>query len=90
MEQGLTIGDTVHIVLKQAAAGCGPDLGALVPNPTTVEAIEAVRREEVVELGTPRPKQSPSSTGMTEHRVADAGACGRSSARRSSGATSGA
>ena len=52
-EQGLTIGDTVRIVLEQAAAGYGPDLGALVPNRTTVEAIEAARRGEVVELGTP-------------------------------------
>ena len=52
-EQSLTIGDTVRIVLEQAAAGCGPDFGALVPNPTTVEAIEAARHGEVVELGTP-------------------------------------
>ena len=51
--QGLTIGDAVRIVLKQAAAGCGPGFGALVPNPTTVAAIEAARRGEVVELGTP-------------------------------------
>ena len=52
-EQGLTIDDTVRIVLEQAATGCGPDFGALVPNPTTVAAIEAARRGEVVELGTP-------------------------------------
>ena len=52
-EQGLTIGETMRIVLEQAAAGCGPDFGALVPNATTVEAIEAARRGEVVELGTP-------------------------------------
>ena len=52
-EMGLTIGDTVRIVLEQAAAGCGPDLGALVPNPTTVAAIEAARRGAVIELGTP-------------------------------------
>ena len=51
--QGLTIDDTVRIVLEQAAAGCGPGFGALVPNPTTVAAIEAARRGEVVELGTP-------------------------------------
>ena len=51
--QGLTIDDTVRIVLEQAAAGCGPDFGALVPNQATVEAIEAARRGEVVELGTP-------------------------------------
>ena len=43
----------VHIVHEQAAAGGGPDFGALVPNPTTVAAIEAARRGEVVELGTP-------------------------------------
>ena len=51
--QGLTIGDTVRIVLEQAAVGRGPDFGALVPNPITVAAIEAARRGEVVELGTP-------------------------------------
>ena len=86
--QGLTIGDTVRIVLEQAAAGCGPDFGTLVPNPTTVAAIEAARRGEVVELGTRR-RRSPSSTGTTEDRGGrEAGACGRSSARRSSGVTS--
>lgn len=52
-EQGLTIGEAVCIVLEQAAAGCGPDFGALAPNATTVEAIEAARRGEVAELGTP-------------------------------------
>ena len=51
--QGLTVNDAVRIVLKQAAAGCGPDFGALVPNPTTVAAMEAARRGEVVKLGTP-------------------------------------
>ena len=43
----------MRIVLEQAAAGCGPDFGALVPNATTVEAIEAARRGDVVQLGTP-------------------------------------
>ncbi len=52
-EQGLTINETMRIVLEQAAAGCGPDFGALVPNRTTVEAIEAARRGEIVELGSP-------------------------------------
>ncbi len=52
-EQGLTIDETMRIVLEQAAAGCWPDFGALTPNATTVEAIEAARRGEVVELGTP-------------------------------------
>lgn len=52
-EQGLTIDETMRIVLEQMAAGCGPDFGALVPNATTVQAIEAARRGEVVELGTP-------------------------------------
>lgn len=52
-EQGLTIDETMHIVLEQAAAGCGLDFGALVPNATTVEAIETARRGEVVKLGTP-------------------------------------
>ena len=48
-EQGLMIGDTVRIVLEQAAGRCGPEFGALVPNPTTV----AARRREVIELGSP-------------------------------------
>ena len=52
-ESGLTIDQTMRIVLEQAAAGCGPDFAALVPNRTTVEAIEAARRGEVVDLGTP-------------------------------------
>ena len=52
-EQGLTIDETMRIVLEQAAAGCGPHFGALVPNAATVDAIEAARRGEVVELGTP-------------------------------------
>lgn len=52
-EQGLTIDETMRIVLEQTAAGCGPDFGALVPNATTVQAIEAARRGEVVALGTP-------------------------------------
>ena len=52
-EQGLTIDETMRIVLEHAAAGCGPDFGALVPNATTVEAIEASRRGDLVELGTP-------------------------------------
>lgn len=51
-EQGLTIDETMRIVLEQTAAGCRPDFG-LVPNATTVQAIEAARRGEVVELGTP-------------------------------------
>ena len=52
-EQGLTIDETMRIVLEQAAAGCGPDFAALTPNATTVEAIEAARRGEVVKLGSP-------------------------------------
>lgn len=52
-EQGLTIDETMRIVLEQTAAGCGPDFGVLVPNATTVQAIEAARRGEVVGLGTP-------------------------------------
>ena len=51
--QGLTIDETMRFVLEQAAAGCAPDFGPLVPNQTTVEAIEAARRGEVVELGSP-------------------------------------
>ena len=52
-EQGLTINETMRIVLEQAAAGCGPDFGALVPNRITASAIEAARRGEVVNLGSP-------------------------------------
>lgn len=52
-EQGLTIDETMRIVLEQTAAGCGADFGALVPNATTVQAIEAARRGEVIGLGTP-------------------------------------
>ena len=52
-DQGLTIGQTLRIVLEQAAAGGGPNFGALVPNATTIEAIEAARRGDVVELGSP-------------------------------------
>ena len=52
-EQGLTIDETMRIVLEQAAAGCGPDFGPLVPNAATVQAIEAARRGDVVEIGTP-------------------------------------
>ena len=50
---GLTIDETVRIVLEQAAAGCGPDFVSLVPNRTTVRAIEAARRGDLVKLGTP-------------------------------------
>ena len=49
--QGLTIDETMLIILEQAVARCAPDFGALIPNQTTVEAIEAARRGEVVELG---------------------------------------
>ncbi|MXW51480.1 MAG: hypothetical protein F4X81_12630 [Gammaproteobacteria bacterium] len=52
-EQDLAIDETMRIVLEHAAAGCGPDFGALAPNATTVEAIKAARRGEDVELGTP-------------------------------------
>ena len=52
-EQGLTIGQTMRIVLEHAAAGRGPDFGALVPNATTVKAITAARRRDLVELGSP-------------------------------------
>ena len=52
-EQGLTIDETVRIVLEQSAAGCGPDFGPLIPNATTVEAIEAARNGDVVVLGSP-------------------------------------
>ena len=50
---GLTIDQTMRIVLEQAAAGCGPDFAPLMPNRTTLEAIEGARRGELVDLGTP-------------------------------------
>ena len=50
---GLTIDETVRIVLEQAAAGSKPSFAPLVPNRMTVQAIEAARRGELVELGTP-------------------------------------
>ena len=43
----------MYIVIEQAPAECGSGFGALVPNPATVAAIEAARRGEVVELGSP-------------------------------------
>ena len=46
-------GVTVRIVLEQAGAGGGPDFGAPVPIPTTVAAIEAAWRGEVVALRSP-------------------------------------
>ena len=52
-QSGLTVDETMRIVLEHAAAGCGPDFGALVPNETTIKAIEAARRGEIVELGSP-------------------------------------
>ena len=52
-EQGITIGQTMRILLEHSAARCGPDFGALVPTATTVKAIEAARRGDVVELGSP-------------------------------------
>ena len=44
---------TVHIVLEQEGAAGGPDFWASVPNPTTVAAIEAAWRGDVVALGSP-------------------------------------
>ena len=52
-EQELTIAEAVDIVLEQLAAGYGPDFGALVPKAIAVEAIQAARRGDVVELGRP-------------------------------------
>ena len=63
-DQGLTIDQALRIVLEQAAAGCTLDFGALVPNATTVEAIEAARRGDVVELGAAQ-RRSPNSTAKT-------------------------
>ena len=51
-------------MLEQAASGCEPDFGALVPSPTTVAVIEAARRGEVVACSVNRaPGVSMSSTG---------------------------
>lgn len=52
-EQGLTLSETMRIQLEQIAAGFGPNFGSFTPNPTTVKAIEAARRGELVEIGTP-------------------------------------
>ena len=46
-------GGTIRIVLEQAGAAGEPDFGAPVPNPTTVAAIEAAWRGEVVALRSP-------------------------------------
>ena len=50
---GLTIGEAMRIVLVQAAAGRDLDLGPLAPNRTTMDAINAARRGELVDLGSP-------------------------------------
>ena len=83
---GVVMRVTVHIVLEQAGAGGGPDFGAPVPNPTTVAAIEAVWRGEVVALGS----AAEAIAGLDPHArgSGEQGArrgC-RSSGRRSSGA----
>ena len=52
-DNGLTIDEAMHIVLVQAATGRAFDYGPLAPSRTTVEAIEAARRGELVELGSP-------------------------------------
>lgn len=50
---GLTIDDAMRIVLVHAATGRAFDFGPLSPNQTTIDAIEAARRGELVELGSP-------------------------------------
>ena len=52
-DNGLTIDEAMRIVLVQAATGRAFDYGPLAPNRTTVDAIEAARRGELVELGSP-------------------------------------
>ncbi len=52
-ENGLTIDDAMRIVLIQAAAGSAFEFGPLAPNQTTIDAIEAARRGDLVELGSP-------------------------------------
>ena len=50
---GLTIDEAMQIVLVHAATGRAFDFGPLAPNQTTVGAVEAARRGELVELGSP-------------------------------------
>ena len=50
---GLTIDEAMRIVLVQAATGRAFVLGPLEPNQTTIDAIDAARRGELVELGSP-------------------------------------
>lgn len=50
---GLTIEEAMHIVLVQAAAGRTFDVGPLAPYRTTIDAIDAAHRGELVELGSP-------------------------------------
>ena len=45
--------DPRSLVRRKTEAGPGPDSRALAPNRTTVAAIEAARRGDVVELGSP-------------------------------------
>ena len=52
-KQGLTIDEKIRTVLEQTAKEPEPDHNELVPNSTTIEAIEAARRGELEELGTP-------------------------------------
>ena len=52
-DNGLTIDEAMRIVLVQAATGRAFDCGPLAPNRTTMDAIEAARRGELVELGSP-------------------------------------
>ncbi len=52
-ENGLTINEAMHIVLVQAATGRAFEFGPLVPNRTTIDAIEAARRGELIDLGGP-------------------------------------
>lgn len=52
-ENGLTINEAMHIVLVQAATGRAFEFGPLVPNQTTIDAIEAARRGELIDLGSP-------------------------------------
>ena len=50
---GLTIDEAMRIVLVHAATGRAFDFGPLAPNQTTIDAIDAARRGELVELGGP-------------------------------------
>lgn len=52
-DNGLTIDEAMRIVLVRAATGRAFYFGPLAPNRTTTHAIDAARRGELVDLGSP-------------------------------------